>query len=134
MQNFVHHICIQTNDYHESLRFYKDALGFELIKESPDFHEREYNTWLRLGNFYIELQTGKNGQHLERPNPSTSSGVVHFCLWVEDLENEAKKLKDMGFKFFLKNCQEVYTVENGSLCKLLAPEGTIIELRSSLGI
>ena len=40
----------------------------------------------------------------------------------------------MGYQFLLKNNQEIYTVENGSLCKIIAPEGTIIELRDNKGI
>jgi glyoxylase I family protein len=49
--SFVHHICIQTSDYHKSLNFYQDVLGFELVTEAPNFHKRHYNSWLRLGNF-----------------------------------------------------------------------------------
>lgn len=56
----IHHICIQTNTYEESKKFYMDILGFELVKETPNFHERDYNTWLDLNGFMIELQTGKN--------------------------------------------------------------------------
>ena len=54
-KNYVHHICIQTNTYLETLEFYIKALGFEIVEESPNFHGREFNTWLKLGTFYIEL-------------------------------------------------------------------------------
>lgn len=133
MQKFVHHICIQTNQYNESLSFYRDVLGFELINESPNFHGRHYNSWLRLGSFCIELQTGKIGETL-RGADSNTEGIVHLCLWVEDLIQEAQKVKQLGYNFILKNNQEIYEVENGRLCKLVAPEGTIIELRDNQGI
>jgi len=45
-KNYVHHICIQTNTYLETLEFYIKALGFEIVEESPNFHGREFNTWL----------------------------------------------------------------------------------------
>ncbi|MGD8188442.1 VOC family protein [Brevibacillus ginsengisoli] len=131
--HFVHHICIQTNHYEESLQFYTKFLGFELISECPNFHNRHYNTWLKLGNFHIELQTGKIGESLSNFNPN-SQGIAHLCLWVEDLVNEVEKLKPLGVRFLLKNGKEIYQVENGSLCKLIAPEGTIIELRDNRGI
>ncbi|MDR0270813.1 VOC family protein [Paenibacillus sp.] len=133
MQKFVHHICIQTNQYNESLSFYRDVLGFELINESPNFHGRHYNSWLRLGSFCIELQTGKIGETL-RGADSNTEGIMHLCLWVEDLIQEAQKVKQLGYNFILKNNQEIYEVENGRLCKLVAPEGTIIELRDNQGI
>ncbi|MGE8206011.1 VOC family protein [Heyndrickxia sp. NPDC080065] len=126
-------MCIQTNHYEKSLNFYKELLGFELISECPNFHNRNFNSWLRLGEFYIELQTGKAGESLGNLNPNTQ-GIVHLCLWVEDLVNEVKKFKQLGFGFILKDGQEIYHVENGGLCKLIAPEGTIIELRDNRGI
>lgn len=130
---FVHHLCIQTNHYQESLNFYQEVLGFELVLETPNFHTRDYNTWLKLGDFHIELQTGKLGESLCSYNQN-SQGIVHFCLWVEDLAREVQRIKHLGYEFLLKNGEEIYRVENGCLCKLQAPEGTIIELRDNRGI
>ena len=36
----IHHVCIQTENYKESLDFYNKILGFEIIKESKNFHKR----------------------------------------------------------------------------------------------
>ncbi|MBS4214050.1 VOC family protein [Neobacillus rhizophilus] len=130
---FVHHICIQANNYEESLKFYRDILGFELIEEFPNFHNRYYNSWLKLGAFYIELQTGKVGEKLNSVKPTTQ-GIIHFCLWVDDLVKEVQTIKQLGYEFILKNGEEIYQVENGCLCKLIAPEGTIVELRDNRGI
>ena len=132
-KSFVHHICIQTEHYEESLAFYCDALGFELVQETPEFHTRRYNTWLRLGVFYIELQTAKSGERLVPFQPD-SEGIVHLCLWVEDLEREVVRMKQRGANFRLKDGREIYQVENGRLCKVIAPEGTIIELRDVPGV
>ena len=30
----MHHVCIQTEKYYESLRFYRDILAFEVVKET----------------------------------------------------------------------------------------------------
>ncbi len=129
-KNYVHHLCIQTNTYLESIEFYTKALSFEIVEESPNFHGREYNTWLKLGAFYIELQTGKQDEKLAIAN-SNSEGLVHFCLWVENLQQEVERLKELKYCFILKNGEVIYRVENGYLCKVKAPEGTIIELRSN---
>jgi glyoxylase I family protein len=133
-KKFVHHICIQTNNYQKSLDFYIKALGFELVQESPQFHTRDYNSWLKLGDFYIELQTGKSGENLDTVSSTNMEGIAHLCLWVEDLAAEVQFIKQLGYEFKLKNGHEIYRVENGNLCKLVAPEGTIIELRDNRGI
>ena len=44
----VHHICIQTESYHESLDFYQKRLGFKLVNETVNFHGRDVNTWIKL--------------------------------------------------------------------------------------
>jgi len=131
--SFVHHLCIQTNTYLETLKFYTEGLGFKLVQETPNFHGRNFNTWLQLGDFYIELQTGKHDELLSNGN-TNSQGLVHFCLWVEDLQTEVSRLRELGAEFLMKNNEFIYHVENGSLCKIKAPEGTIVELRSNKGI
>ncbi|WP_017154336.1 VOC family protein [Bacillus bingmayongensis] len=129
-KNYVHHLCIQTNTYLETLAFYTKALGFEIVEESPNFHGRTFNTWLKLGAFYIELQTGKQGEELAVAN-SNSEGLAHFCLWVENLQQEVERLKEVNTHFVLKNDEIIYHVENGHLYKLKTPEGTIVELRDN---
>lgn len=132
IEKYIHHVCIQTNQYEESLRFYQD-LGFQIIQETPNFHKRRYNTWLGLNSFYIELQTGKIGEVLDEFNPSTQ-GLAHLCFWVSNLDEEHERIKGLGYMFKMKDGQEIYTVENGRLCKIVAPEGTIIELRDLQGV
>lgn len=124
----IHHICIQTNHYKESIEFYTNALGFIIAQETKDFHDRAYNSWLQLGDFYIELQTSKKVEELKKYNKH-QEGIVHFCLWVDDLEEEVERLRRLGVIFLQKNAQDIYFVENSGLCKIQAPEGTIVELR-----
>lgn len=127
----LHHICIQTEEYCESLDFYTRILGFEIIKESKNFHRREYNTWLRLENFMIELQTPKKGDKLKEWN-SLNEGPVHLCFLVENVSKEYSLIKEKGYtNFKVKNGKEIYKVENGYLFKIKAPEGTEIEIRDN---
>ena len=124
-----HHICIQTNDYQASKAFYTEMMNFELELETPNFHGRDFNTWLKLENFRIELQTPKNGESFEGYNKE-SSGIVHFCMLVDSVEAVYQELLSKGFKDFkLKNGEALYLVENSLLLKIQAPEGTIIEFR-----
>lgn len=130
-KKIIHHVCIQTNDYKNSLDFYNQILDFEIVQETKNFHNRDYNTWLKCGDFMIELQTPKNNIPLN--NYSTlNEGIVHMCFFVDNIHSEYEKIKSCGYtKFKLKNDKEIYKVENGFLFKVIAPEGTEIEFRYS---
>ena len=125
----IHHICIQTPDYAASKSFY-EALGFELVQESPNFHTRDFNSWLKLGDFYVELQTAKTDETLQDYSKH-ASGPVHFALYVDDLKAEVARLEQLGVMFLPKHGGNIYFVVDGHLSKLKAPEGTIIELRDT---
>jgi glyoxylase I family protein len=125
----IHHVCIQTEKYKESLEFYTNILGFKIVTETPNFHGRDFNTWLRLGTFMIELQTPKSGERLNDWS-SLNEGIVHMCFLVDDVQEEFERIKKLGYSNFkLKNGQEIYKVVDGYLFKIIAPEGTEIEMR-----
>jgi len=127
----IHHVCIQTEKYQESLDFYTKILGFEILSETPNFHNRAYNTWLKLGEFMIELQTAKSGDSLNRWS-SLNEGIVHMCFLVDNIEDEYNRITSLGYdKFKVKNGKVIYDVEGGKLLKIKAPEGTEIEIRDS---
>lgn len=125
----IHHICIQTNCYEESKKFYIEALGFKIVKETRNFHGRDYNTWLDFNGFMIELQTGK--EYLEKYNKD-AEGIVHFAFYDENIEKFVSNISHMkNIEFKKKDGNIIYQVENSKLVKLIAPEGTIIEIRDS---
>jgi glyoxylase I family protein len=130
----IHHVCIQTEKYNESLEFYTKIMGFSVHKETKNFHDREYNTWLRLHDFYIELQTPKKGENFKEYS-TKNSGIVHMCFAVENVQNEYDRIKNLGYENFKnKNGKEIYLVEDGYLFKVKAPEGTEIEVRDQKDI
>jgi glyoxylase I family protein len=125
----LHHVCIQTERYEDSLKFYTEILGFELVSETANFHKRNFNTWLRIGTFMIELQTAKNGDKLNSWS-SLNEGIVHMCFLVDNVKEEFDRIKKLGcINFKIKNGEEIYKVQDGYLFKIKAPEGTEIEIR-----
>lgn len=125
----IHHICIQTEKYKESLKFYTQILGFNILKETKDFHSRDYNTWLKLNDFMVELQTPKKDTNLVKWS-SLNQGPVHIGFLVENVEKEYERIISLGYNDFkIKNGKVVYEVEGGKLFKIKAPEGTEIEIR-----
>lgn len=130
-----HHVCIQTEDYEASLNFYVNFLGFEVKKVNKNFHGRNYNTWLEMPHMMIELQTPKNGESF-RNWSKLNSGPVHLAFVVENVEAMYFNFKNKGYsRFKVKHGQEVYRVnEDTLLFKVIAPEGTEIEMRNNIGI
>lgn len=129
---FAHHVCIQTNSYKMSRDFYTGLLGFTLVSETENFHGRAYNTWLKAPDgFMIELQTPKQGKSFS-PAHKEAEGIAHLCFVVEDVEVAAQRILAAGYDSFRrKNGQVIYEVLGSKLCKVVAPEGTIIELRDT---
>lgn len=127
----LHHVGIQTECYEESKRFYTEILGFEVIKEIPNFHGRDYNTWLKLGETIIELQVAKVSVNLKEWS-SLNEQPMHISFLVKKVENAYKAIKAKGYNDFkLKDGEEIYKGENGYIFKMKAPEGTEIEVRDS---
>jgi glyoxylase I family protein len=127
----IHHICIQSEKYKESLDFYTRILEFEVVTETQGFHNREYNTWLKLNNFMIELQTPKSGDNFNKWS-SLNEGPVHMGFLVDNVCEEYERIVGLGYNDFkLKNGEIVYKVEGESLFKIKAPEGTEIEIRDT---
>ncbi|MBU5592140.1 VOC family protein [Clostridium sp. MSJ-4] len=125
----IHHVCIQTEKYQDSLEFYTKILGFKVIKETANFHKRDFNTWLKLDTFMIELQTAKKGAKLNSWT-SLNEGIAHMCFLVDNVQEEFYRIKKLGYSNFkIKNNEEIYKVEDGYLFKIKAPEGTEIEIR-----
>lgn len=128
---YVHHVCIQTEKYSESIDFYTKILGFEIVKETKNFHSRAFNTWLKLGSFMIELQTPKKGDILNNWS-NKNEGIVHLCFLVDNVQEEYSRITSLGYNNFkLKNNKVIYEVEDGKLLKIKAPEGTEIEMRDT---
>lgn len=126
-----HHVCIQTDKYKESLFFYTEILGFKVVKETPNFHTRDYNTWLELKGIMIELQTPKSDTTLNKWS-NMNGGPVHLGFVVEDVKKAYDSIIAKGYSDFKdKNGEHVYFVENGWLFKIKAPEGTEIEIRDN---
>ncbi len=125
----IHHICIETDRYRESIDFYCSLLGFSIIEETKNFHGREFNTWIRKNDIIIELQTPKEGKTAEK-SISDNTGLVHVCFAVDNLLETINMLVEKGFNSFRKKGDDIiYSVKGGELAKIIAPEGTVIELR-----
>jgi glyoxylase I family protein len=109
----LHHVALNVHDVDESIRFYTDVLGFEVVTSRPDFGFE--GAW---------LQAGTNQVHLLGAPDAQIDRAQHFALHVDDAEAWAVHLESKG----LKCRRSMYVAGAGRQVFLRDPSGNRIEL------
>ncbi|WBW96105.1 VOC family protein [Oceanirhabdus sp. W0125-5] len=127
----LHHFCIQTSCYDDTIDFYTKVLGFELVKEDIYVPKRIKRGWLKYNELLFEILPPKCSSpygEYEKLN----QGIPHFSFIVENAHEELEEFKNRGFtNFKKKHGKIIYRIKGGYQFKLVAPEGTEIEIRDS---
>lgn len=100
-----HHFAISVYSLEETVKWYGEKLGFQLVKK---FEVQELNTigvWLKLGDIHIEIFETKNSAPLPEysrhpANDLKVQGLKHLAFTMDDIEVFAKQLKSLGVEFF----------------------------------
>lgn len=100
------HVGVQVKDIEESIEFYTQKVGLELIETLPHTDPSLKLAFLGLeGNVIVELIQGYNSS---LPNEGK---VHHFALAVDGIEEEFERLKSVGVSFVEEN---IVTLPNGA--------------------
>ncbi|MFP7734294.1 VOC family protein [Priestia aryabhattai] len=100
------HVGVQVKDIEESIEFYTQKVGLELIETLPHTDPSLKLAFLGLeGNVIVELIQGYNSS---LPNEGK---VHHFALAVDGIEEEFERLKSAGVSFVEEN---IMTLPNGA--------------------
>ena len=108
----LHHVALSVRDLDRSIAFYCGLLGMEklhqvsfggetmeLITRLP--HARGRAAMLRVGGQNIEIfefsEPIPKAPEVQRP--VCDHGISHFCVEVDDLEQEYERLKAAGVEF-----------------------------------
>lgn len=139
----IHHTALSTASLERSLAFYRDLLGFEPVLDFrwPEGTENMNRTHelpetagrvvlLRLGNAMLEIFEYATPEPRPR-DPSRrmcDQGLIHFCLDVDDVEAEYRRLSAAGVRF---HCPPV---DYGSVKLTYGrdPDGNVIEFQEIL--
>ncbi len=127
--NRIDHIAILVDDIHETLEFWRDALGMQVSHIDDIPAEQSRVAFLPLGDSEIELvqpTTTDSGlaRYLEKRGP----GMHHVCLEVDDIEAIMADLKEKGIQLIN---QEPVSGANGKLYAFIHPKsahGVLVEL------
>jgi lactoylglutathione lyase len=124
------HVAITVKNLEETIKFYSDFFGFELvkIKSKPE-----------LGITYAQLKAGKVSLEIIAPLREASireefkniaaalsrKGLNHLAITVKNLKETCEKFKSQGVSFLFK---PKLSGENLKMTFILDPEGNLIEL------
>ena len=107
----IHHIAIGVNDFPKALKFYTEALGFEVVQEGQFENARQVDqavgldgvkaqmAMLKCPNAYIELWEYTRPEPRDLRSRPCDYGYPHFALQVDDIQSEYDRLQEHGMEF-----------------------------------
>ncbi|MCX5809257.1 MAG: VOC family protein [Proteobacteria bacterium] len=134
----IRHTGIVVIDLEESLRFYRDLLGFQIAKqmeESGDYIDNISSlrnvrvTTVKMispSGHMIELLKYHSHPEEQKRREICEIGISHIAFTVNNLDAEYERLKDKGIQFNSPPQLSPDGYAKVTFCR--APEGTLVEL------
>jgi methylmalonyl-CoA/ethylmalonyl-CoA epimerase len=95
----INHLAILVEDMQDSLGFWRDALGLEVMEQIDVPEENARVAFLPLGDSNIELvQPTGSDSGLSRYLAKRGPGLHHVCLQVEDIQTILDRLMEKGVR------------------------------------
>jgi|TARA_R110000824_G_C14943052_1_gene650069 lactoylglutathione lyase len=141
----IRHVGIVVTDIEQSLQFYKDVLGFKILKKADEsgtcidnfLNIQNTNvTTVKMidpNNNILELLYFNSHPELSDTNKLrrlTEIGCSHFALTVNDLDTLYSTLKEQGIEF--NHPPQVSDDGNVKVAFCRDPDGTFIEMVEEL--
>jgi catechol 2,3-dioxygenase-like lactoylglutathione lyase family enzyme len=138
--NGLHHVGLSVADIDRSLTFYRDALGME-VESLSTFGGERYEAILDLegvqGTVAVlkrpQLEVELFGFISPQPRqgdprrPVCDHGITHFCIAVENIEEEYERLKQAGAR---PHCAPL-DFGTARATYVRDPDGNVVELLES---
>ena len=90
----IHHIAIICSDYERSRAFYRDIVGFPVIREVWRAERESWKCDLDAGNAQIELFSFPTPP--ARPSRPEACGLRHLAFLIDDIDAEVARLSAAG--------------------------------------
>lgn len=133
----LHHVAIGVDDFDKALKFYTEALGFEIVQQSEFDNDALANqaigldavkakmAMLKTSNAFVELWQYSNPAPQDLRSRPCDYGYPHLALQVDDIQMEYDRLVTHGMEFF---GEVVHFGNDASAIYGRDPCGNIIEL------
>jgi catechol 2,3-dioxygenase-like lactoylglutathione lyase family enzyme len=110
---YLEQVAVIVEDYDVAIRFFVDALGFELVEDSPALTSRDGRPkrWVVVrppGASTGLLLAQADGERQERAVGDQFAGRVGLFLRVEDFQDSYHRMCEAGVEFVGEPRQEPY--------------------------
>ncbi len=143
----IHHVCVVVSDMEESLKLYRDLLGFkvdidEIIAEGDFFEQKDFDNIVHVKNAksrmvilsseeggMVELQQFMNPKVQKVPREKLGYGYVGFtelAFRVNGIDEWFEKVKAAGYE-----TQTNYIIEGGGFVRTFLfydPDGCLVQM------
>ncbi|GGC77441.1 VOC family protein [Enterococcus wangshanyuanii] len=87
----IHHIAINCSNYEQTIEFYVNKLGFQIIRENHREDKNDIKLDLKLGVYELELFISSD--YPKRPSYPEALGLRHLAFKVTNIEEVIADLK-----------------------------------------
>lgn len=109
---YIEQFALIVEDYHEAIRFFVDALGFELVEDSPSLtNDGRPKRWVVVrppGATSAILLAQADGEQQERAVGDQFAGRVGLFLRVDDFQASYDRMREAGVEFVGEPRDEPY--------------------------
>jgi catechol 2,3-dioxygenase-like lactoylglutathione lyase family enzyme len=109
---YVEQVALIVEDYDEAIRFFVDALGFELVEDSPSLtNDGRPKRWVVVrppGATTAILLAQADGERQERAVGDQFAGRVGLFMRVDDFEASYDRMREAGVEFVGEPRREPY--------------------------
>jgi catechol 2,3-dioxygenase-like lactoylglutathione lyase family enzyme len=110
---FLEQVALIVHDYDEAIAFFVDALGFELVEDSPALRSRDGRPkrWVVVrppGATTALLLAKADGEREVRAVGDQFAGRVGLFLRVKDFQGSYDRMREAGVEFVGEPREEAY--------------------------
>lgn len=109
---YIEQFALIVEDYDEAIRFFVDALGFELVEDSPSLtNDGRPKRWVVVrppGATSAILLAQADGEQQERAVGDQFAGRVGLFLRVDDFQASYDRMREAGVEFVGEPRDEPY--------------------------
>ncbi len=141
----VSHIAIGVRDMEKSLKFYRDLLGFQVVRDEiqktsgtvlpalykdPHDRRRAVTLYWKRGKeeAFLVLSEHTDKPVSGEPIKLDQIGIHHFAFWVQDLPKVYEELKAKGADFVVPPTVTKTADGNFNSAFLCDPDGILVQL------
>ncbi len=109
---FLEHVALIVDDYDDAIRFFIDALGFELVEDSPSVtNDGRPKRWVVVkppGAITGLLLAQADGERQAQAVGDQFAGRVGLFLRVDDFDVAYDRMREAGVEFLTEPRREPY--------------------------